>query len=106
MLLDITNLQINAVNHGYDPFAFLDQLPMERVVQLHFVGGHLDEGVLIDSHSHSTPPEVWNLMKEILARVPVKGIVLERDDNFPAFKELLNELEQARNIGRAQKIWD
>jgi len=106
MLLDITNLQINAVNHGYDPFAFLDQLPMERVVQLHFVGGHMDEGVLIDSHSHSTPPEVWNLMKEVLARVPVKGIVLERDDNIPAFKELLDELEQARNIGRAQKIWD
>ncbi|MBD2743119.1 DUF692 domain-containing protein [Coleofasciculus sp. FACHB-1120] len=106
LLLDVTNLYINAVNHNYDIYAFLAQLPLERVVQLHFVGGHWHNGVLIDSHSHSTHPEVWTLMEEVVARIPVKGIVLERDENLPPFAELSAELEGARKIGRRHGKWD
>ena len=100
LLLDVTNLHTNAVNQGYDVQDFLSQLPLERVVQLHFVGGYWHDGVLIDSHSNSTPPQVWKLMDEVVARVRVKGIVLERDENLPPFAELTAELEQARSIGR------
>ncbi len=100
LLLDVTNLHTNAVNHGYDPLAFLGQLPLERVVQLHFVGGHWHNGVLIDSHSQPTPPKVWALMEAVLTRVPVKGVVLERDENLPPFEELLGELDQVRRIVR------
>jgi uncharacterized protein (UPF0276 family) len=106
LLLDVTNLHTNAVNHGYDVHDFLQQLPTERVVQLHFVGGHWHDGVLIDSHSQSTPVEVWQLMDEVLAKFPVKGIVLERDENLPLFAELLRELQQARQIGRSHHRWD
>lgn len=106
LLLDVTNLYINAVNHGYDIHTFLEQLPLERVVQLHFVGGHWHDGVLIDSHSHSTPKEIWQLMNEVVTRVPVKGIVLERDENLPPFTELVSELELARDIGRQNNRWD
>jgi len=105
LLLDITNLYTNSVNHGYDSRTFLDHLPLDRVVQLHFVGGHRYDGMLIDSHSQPTPPEVWALMDEVVARVPVKGIVLERDENLPPFVELTQELEQAREIGRRHKRW-
>ena len=100
LLLDVTNLHTNAVNHGYDPLVFLRQLPRERVVQLHFTGGHWRNGVLVDSHSQPTAPEVWELMENVLARAPVKGIVLERDENLPPFGELLSELERAREIWR------
>ena len=100
LLLDVTNLHTNAVNHGYDPLAFLGQLPLERVVQLHFVGGHWHNGVLIDSHSQPTPPKVWALMEAVMARAPVKGVVLERDENLPPFEELLGELDQVRRIVR------
>jgi uncharacterized protein len=105
LLLDVTNLHTNAVNHRYDVHDFLKQLPIERVVQLHFVGGHWHDGVLIDSHSQSTPVEVWQLMDEVLAKVPVKGIVLERDENLPLFAELVGELQQARQIGRNYHLW-
>lgn len=44
LLLDVTNLHTNAVNHGYDAMQFLDQIPLERVVQLHFAGGHQHQG--------------------------------------------------------------
>ncbi len=100
LLLDVTNLHANAVNHGYDPQAFLEQLPLERVVQLHFVGGHWHNGVLIDSHSQPTPPKVWAMMEAVMARAPVKGVVLERDENLPPFEELLGELDQVRRIIR------
>ncbi|MGK7871858.1 MAG: DUF692 domain-containing protein [Xenococcaceae cyanobacterium] len=105
LLLDVTNLHTNAVNHGYDVQDFLSQLPLDRVVQLHFVGGYWHDGVLIDSHSHSTPPQVWKLMDEVVARVRVKGIVLERDENLPPFAELTAELEQAHSIGRQHGRW-
>ncbi|MBD1894966.1 DUF692 domain-containing protein [Coleofasciculus sp. FACHB-129] len=106
LLLDVTNLYINSVNHNYEIHDFLAQLPLERVVQLHFVGGHWHNGVLIDSHSHSTHPEVWTLMEEVVAQIPVKGIVLERDENLPPFAELSAELEGARKIGRRHGKWD
>src|SRR5262249_8722494 len=95
----------NAVNHGYDPIAFLDRLPLDRVVQLHVAGGHWHDGLLIDSHSTPTSPEVWALVDAVLARTPVKGIVLERDEDLPPFTELLAELEQARAIGRRHGRW-
>jgi uncharacterized protein (UPF0276 family) len=106
LLLDATNLHTNAVNHRFDPLRFLDTIPLESVVQLHFTGGHCEDGVLIDSHSAPTPPEVWSLMERILARAPVKGVVLERDEDLPPFGTLLDELEHAREIGRRHGRWD
>ena len=106
LLLDITNLYANAVNHGGDPGFLLDALPLERVVQLHFVGGRWQDGVFVDSHSQPTPPEIWALMDEVLARAPVKGVLLERDDNLPPFLELAAELERARTLGRQRGRWD
>jgi uncharacterized protein len=105
LLLDVTNLHANAVNHGFDAQAYLARLPLERAVQLHYVGGHWQEGTLIDSHSQPTPPDVWALMDTVLARAPVKGAVLERDENLPPFEHLLDELEAARAIGRRQARW-
>lgn len=98
LLLDVTNLYINSVNHKFDWRAFLDELPMERVVQLHFVGGERHGGLLIDSHSEQTQDEIWEVYREVCARADVKGAILERDENFPPFESLVSELETARKI--------
>ena len=98
LLLDVTNLYTNSVNHQYDPIAFLEQLPLDHIVQLHFSGGNWRNGILVDSHSDPTPEAIWNLMKEVCSRVPVKGIILERDENIPLFQELLQEINRARII--------
>ena len=105
LLLDVTNLYTNAVNFGYDLDAFLDHAPLERVVQLHFTGGHWQGDFLVDSHSAPTPPEVWDLMAAVLARAPVKGVILERDENLPPFADLAGELARARQIGRDAGRW-
>lgn len=106
LLLDVTNLHANAVNHGYDPLVFLERLPCERIVQLHFVGGHFHNGVFIDSHSQPASQEIWTLLEAVVQRAPVRGIILERDENLPPFCELAAELGQAREIGRRHRRWN
>lgn len=105
MLLDVTNLYTNAKNHQFDALEFFECLPLDRIVQMHFTGGHWHQGTLIDSHSQPTPPEIWSLMEKILERVSVNGVILERDKNLPPFKHLIDELEQVRKIGEEQGQW-
>jgi uncharacterized protein (UPF0276 family) len=105
LLLDVTNLYINSRNHGYDPRAYLEALPREHIVQLHFVGEESADGSLIDSHSRPTTPPIWKLLEEVLALAPVKGAILERDDCLPSFEELVPELSHARALGRAHARW-
>lgn len=98
LLLDVTNLYINSINHQFDWRKYLDNIPLERVVQLHFVGGHQHKNYLIDSHSYQTPNEIWEVFREVCLRANVKGAILERDGNFPPFAEILKELQTARDL--------
>lgn len=98
LLLDVTNLYINSINHRFDPLAVLHRLPPDRIVQLHFVGYYDDGRMLIDSHAHSTNPEIWQLLEEVIQFANVRGAILERDEHFPPFSELLVELAQMRKI--------
>lgn len=96
LLLDVTNLHVNACNQGYDAGEALARLPLERVVQLHFTGGHRRIEVEIDSHSHPTPEPVWALMAEVCRRAPVRAAILERDQRLPPIAELLAEVRRAQ----------
>ena len=98
MLLDVNNLYINSVNYGYDPYEFLKSIPLDRVVQVHIAGGVRVRGINVDTHGAAVPKEVWDILRYVAANSPVKGILLERDSNFPAFQELLDELNYARQI--------
>jgi uncharacterized protein (UPF0276 family) len=99
LLLDLTNVQNNAVNMNYDPYEFLDAIPLERVVQLHLAGGYHFQSVLLDTHSHPIPSEVLELLKYAVPRMPnLKGLIIERDQNYPHIDELLDELGQIREV--------
>lgn len=102
LLLDVANLYINAKNLGYDWRESLDHLPLDRLVQIHFVGWHESGKRLIDAHADATQEEIWNVFREVCVRSNVKGAILERDENFPAFRDLLGELATARDILRAE----
>ena len=105
LLLDVTNLLTNATNHHFDAWDVFERLPWDRIVQLHFAGGHWHDGVLVDSHSHPVQPEVWKLLESVLERAAVKGVVLERDKNLPPFEEILNELNEVRQRGQTHGQW-
>ncbi len=102
LLLDVTNLYINSQNFGFDWRKFLDEIPLERLVQLHFVGSHRHGKRLIDAHANKTEEEIWNVFAEVAERCEIKGAILERDENFPPFAEILEELDTARSILKNQ----
>jgi hypothetical protein len=100
ILLDINNIYVSSVNHGFDPLTYLHAMPKKRVRQFH-LAGHSDEGGhLIDTHDHPIAPAVWDLYAraiEIFGEVPT---MIERDDNIPPLDELAAELDMAREIAR------
>jgi uncharacterized protein (UPF0276 family) len=106
MLLDVTNLLTHAVNHGGSPEDFLNKLPLDRVVQVHFSGGHESSGRLVESHAQPVTEAVWKLLDLVVSRAPVRCICLERDDNLPPLGEVLWEVERARAIGRDHRRWN
>lgn len=105
LLLDVTNLYINAVNHGYDLESYLAALPAEQVVQLHFVGEQRGHDLLIDSHARPVSEQIWAVMEQVLQRFAIKGAILERDEALPPLAELKAELAQARDLGRRAGRW-
>lgn len=103
LLLDLTNVFNNSVNHGFDPLDFLDAVPLERVVQLHLAGGTWAGEILQDNHSADVHDEVWDLLRHVLAaKAPVKGILVERDGKLPDdFPAVLADVELARTVSRS-----
>jgi uncharacterized protein (UPF0276 family) len=94
LLLDVNNVYVNSQNHGFDARAFIAALPLDRVVQLH-VAGHLvrPDGFRIDTHAEPVCEAVFELFEYTMERLarPVP-VLLERDDDFPAFAELSAEI--------------
>jgi uncharacterized protein (UPF0276 family) len=99
LLLDVNNVYVNAINHGFDPQTFLGGIEPGRVVGMH-VAGHFDESdtLKIDTHGASVKPAVWSLLAEAYARFGAKPTLLERDFSFPAFSELVAELQTIRDL--------
>jgi uncharacterized protein (UPF0276 family) len=100
LLLDVTNLALNARNNGYDALRFIDQLPLERVWQLHIAGGKPFRDIILDTHSEAVPRDVFELVEYVLQRAPVRAIILERDADIPPLPVLLDELAHARALFR------
>jgi uncharacterized protein (UPF0276 family) len=104
ILLDITNVYINSVNHHFDPVVFIQQMPVEYVVQVHISGEFSEDGVLVDGHSEPVHQESWRLLTNLSDLIQVKGSILEHDSNFPTdIAGMLDQVEQARRIIRTPR---
>jgi uncharacterized protein (UPF0276 family) len=100
ILLDINNIYVSSVNHGFDPLTYLQAMPRERVRQFH-LAGHSDlGGHLIDTHDHPIVEPVWDLYCAAVAQFGAVPTMIERDDNIPTLSELVAELQIARELGR------
>ena len=100
ILLDINNIYVSSVNHGFDPLTYLHAIPKSRVRQFH-LAGHSDlGGHLIDTHDHPIVEPVWNLYGAAVAHFGTVPTMIERDDNIPELGELVAELDIARELSR------
>lgn len=98
LLIDVANLHTNHVNRGEDPAAALDALPTSAIAYVHVAGGVERNGVWHDSHAHPVTQPVLDVLAELCARTAPPGVLLERDDNFPATGELAAELDAIRAV--------
>lgn len=102
ILLDVNNIYVSSVNHGFDPKTYIDAIASHRVQQIH-LAGHTNCGeYIIDTHDAPIVSSVWDLYEYTLQRMGDKSTMIERDDHFPTLGALLIELENARQI--AEKI--
>ena len=102
LLLDVNNVYVNAVNHGYDPHSFLARMPGDRIASYH-VAGHYDEAVdlKVDTHGAPVKGDVWDLLAEAYRLHGVRPTLLERDSNLPPLAVLLEEVDRIRQLQRA-----
>ena len=99
LLLDVNNIYVNSVNHGYDAVEFLQSLPGERIAYAH-IAGHYNEAedLIIDTHGAAVIDSVWDLLDRAYEHFGVFPTLLERDFNYPEIGELLGEVDQIRRI--------
>ena len=98
LLLDVNNIHVSAVNHGFSADEYIAAVPVERVCQIH-LAGHIARGrLLIDTHDQPVPDPVWRLFSNVMARVQGAAVMIERDDNIPPLGDLLAELDYAREL--------
>ena len=99
LLLDINNVYVNSVNHGYDAERFIDAIPAQRIVSLHMAGHFVESSdFLIDTHGAPVVNAVWRLLERFYDLVGVVPTLLERDFNIPPLPELLAELAEIRRL--------
>src|SRR6056297_4416 len=99
LLLDVNNIVVNAINHGYDAMEFLEAVPAERVAYLHVAGHYVEaEDLRVDTHGAAVSDPVWQLLAHTYERLGPLPTLLERDFNFPPLDELLGEVRLVRRL--------
>jgi uncharacterized protein len=102
LLLDVNNLYVSAHNLGFDISAWLDTIPAAAVGEIHLAGHELDAGLgdelLIDTHGAPIAGPVWALYQAVIKRIGPRPVLIERDNNLPAFDVLLAERERAQGV--------
>ncbi len=108
LLLDVNNVHVSAINHGFDAAAYIDSFPMQHVGEFHLAGFAEDRDgsgvrLLIDDHGCPVRDIVWDLYRRAFARCPAPTLI-EWDNNVPPFAVLAAEVERARKLMAAHAV--
>lgn len=98
LLLDVNNIYVSSINHGFDARLYLAAMPADSVLEIHLAGHEAQQGCLIDTHSRPVCDEVWQLYREAIQLFGAKPTLIEWDSDIPPLETLLAEASKARNI--------
>ena len=107
ILLDVNNLYVSAINHGFDSSEYLQAIPLTLVGEIH-LAGHSEEThefgqLLIDDHGSEVKQNVWSLYQKTLERIGPKPTLIEWDTNIPDWPTLVSEAEKAEQLITARQ---
>ena len=101
--LDINNIYVNSINHGFDAYDYLAGIPAERIMYAHIAGHYREaDDLRVDTHGEDVLPEVWDLLDAAYRQYGVFPTLLERDFNIPPLDILLGEVDE---IVTRQRLW-
>lgn len=99
LLLDVNNIHVNSINHGYDAEAFLDALPLQRVRYIHVAGHYVEaKDLRVDTHGSDVIDPVWALLERAYSKLGPVPTLLERDFNIPPLPELMQEIHHINRL--------
>jgi uncharacterized protein len=98
LLLDVNNIYVNSVNHGFDPRAYLASVPANAVQEIHLAGFDAAGPCLIDTHGAPVADEVWSLYREAIGRLGPRPTLIEWDTDIPPLEVLLAEASKAAQV--------
>jgi uncharacterized protein (UPF0276 family) len=105
ILLDVNNIYVSSVNHGFDPAIYVESVPAERVAQIHIAGHSRYEKYILDTHDHPVIDPVWGLYSRAIERIGPTATLLEWDDKIPSFEEVHEEALKANHfLGAATAV--
>jgi uncharacterized protein (UPF0276 family) len=101
LLLDVNNVYVSSVNHGFDAAAYIDRFPIELVGEIHLAGFAEDQDanagrLLVDAHGAPVADAVWSLYRRTLARSGPIPTLIEWDNDVPDFATVVAEVSLAR----------
>ena len=102
LLFDVNNAYVNEINHGDPAGNFLEQLPQERIAEIHLAGYEDKGNYLIDAHNNRVADPVWALFADVIRQLPDIPVLIEWDNDIPALDILLDEAAHAERIRRLQ----
>lgn len=103
ILLDVNNIYVSSINHGFDPHLYVDYIPAERVAQIHIAGHSRYERFIIDTHDHPVIDPVWKLYAQAIRRAGPTPTLLEWDAKIPSFDEVYAEAMKSTRYLSVQK---
>jgi uncharacterized protein (UPF0276 family) len=98
LLVDVNNIYVNAVNHGFDADAYLAAMPPHAVAEIHLAGFDASGPCLVDTHGAPVAPDVWALYERAIARFGPRPTLIEWDTAIPPFATLQREAATAQAI--------
>lgn len=98
MMLDVNNIYVSSRNHGFNPKDYYENIPLERVIQIH-LAGHTDyEAYVLDTHDDYVRDEVWQIYAEVYPKTRGVSTLLEWDDKFLSFQQTWDEALKAKKF--------
>ncbi len=103
LLLDLHNIHANGINFKFDPYQWMQEIPLERVWGVHLAGGYYDEDQFLeDAHSSAVPDDVWRMFEWLHERHTPAAVIVERTSDYPGVEGIMAEVRRAQKImGRA-----